>query len=238
MGPNIEIMRIRRRLLVRVVEDFDAALMRAMEFLCIAILLFVGYVLVDSSIVEHSVDRAVAEIRESRATNIGNYEGMVGWIKIEGTHIDYPLMQGKNNEWYLRHDFENNYATAGSIFLDYRNKMDDDYLIVYGHRMTGGAMFSDVGNYAEMEYLKKNRVGQLWLGDEEHKMEILAYAEIAANDMRFYGLGNYSNREIMREFSLEAFNVELSEDAERLVLLSTCDAMRNDKRDVLLVKLD
>ena len=231
-------MKIKGRWLAQAVEMIDGSITKIVEMLCVVIVIFVGYVLVDKNVVERGVDVAVAKIKADGVNDFSKYDGMVGWLRIEGTHIDYPVMQGRDNEWYLRHDFENNYAAAGSVFVDYRNALEDDYLVIYGHRMTGGAMFSDIGNYADEAYLEKYRLGQLLLGDEEYEMQVLAYAEIFATDRRFYGIGSLTNEEILREMRYEIINGALPDNAERLALLSTCDAMRNDRRDVLLVSLN
>ena len=68
---------------------------------------------------------------------------VIGWIQIEGTSISYPIMKGKDNDYYLKHTFEGNYNAAGSIFIDYTNNsnFEDCNTIIYGHNMKNGSMF-------------------------------------------------------------------------------------------------
>ncbi|MGO1370457.1 MAG: hypothetical protein ACTHVE_01225 [Senegalia sp. (in: firmicutes)] len=61
----------------------------------------------------------------------------VGWLQIENTNIDYPVVQAGDNEFYLNHDFYDNYNAHGSIYVDFRNRKDlrDKHTIIYGHHM-------------------------------------------------------------------------------------------------------
>jgi sortase B len=61
---------------------------------------------------------------------------IVGWIRIPDTDIDYPILQGSDNDYYLSRNYLGEFAVAGSIFLDYRNDFGDDFLIIYGHSMS------------------------------------------------------------------------------------------------------
>jgi sortase B len=74
---------------------------------------------------------------------------ITGWIKIEGTQIDYPVVQGEDNEFYLHHDVNKKKNVAGSIFMDYRNKVGgfNRNMILYGHDMKNKTMFADLVAY-------------------------------------------------------------------------------------------
>lgn len=74
---------------------------------------------------------------------------LVGWIKIDGTNIDYPIVQADNNSYYLNHNFEKRFNRAGWIFADYRNSFDslNQNTIIYGHNRRNGIMFSNLKNY-------------------------------------------------------------------------------------------
>lgn len=75
----------------------------------------------------------------------------VGWVSIPGTGIDFPVMQ--NGDFYLKHDFEGSYTDYGLPFLDERCGLDtSDQLIIYGHHMNDGSMFSALLNYADEDY--------------------------------------------------------------------------------------
>src|SRR5699024_3340385 len=82
-------------------------------------------------------------------------EDTVGWITIEDTKIDYPIMQTDNNTDYLRTSFYGDDLLAGSVFLDYRNDLtsgENRNLIVYGHRMKDGSMFEHLEKYLDEDF--------------------------------------------------------------------------------------
>ncbi len=78
---------------------------------------------------------------------------IIGWIKIPNTHINYPIMQTFDNNYYLNRDFNNNYNIFGSIYMDYKNKYDfsDPNTIIYGHYTHTQDMFSDLKKVYEEE---------------------------------------------------------------------------------------
>ncbi|PYG84308.1 sortase B [Ruminiclostridium sufflavum DSM 19573] len=79
---------------------------------------------------------------------------VVGWLASEGTEIDYPVVQGKDNDFYLSHLFTGESNKLGSIFMDYRNHKDfsDKNTIIYGHNMKNGSMFSALTKYKAQSY--------------------------------------------------------------------------------------
>lgn len=82
----------------------------------------------------------------------------VGWISLEGTSLDYPIMQTIDApEYYLRRDFNKNYSLAGTPFLDARSDMENgNSLIVYGHNMNDGSMFAVLQNYLKEGFLEQH----------------------------------------------------------------------------------
>ncbi len=79
----------------------------------------------------------------------------MGWINIENTPIDYPVVKGKDNEFYLTRDFNKKYLALGSIFMDYRNKgFEDKNVVIYGHHMRDKSMFGSLKKFKDIEYLK------------------------------------------------------------------------------------
>ena len=75
------------------------------------------------------------------------------WINIGGTNIDYPVVQGTDNSFYLNHDFNKNYLPAGSIFLDYRNDFENDSnSVIYGHHMRNSTMFGQIEKFKKEDF--------------------------------------------------------------------------------------
>lgn len=81
---------------------------------------------------------------------------LVGWISVPNTAIDFPVVQGDDNDFYLRRDFNKEYLRRGSIYMDYRNHIDtpDKNTILYGHNYLDSTMFSDLENYKDIAFYK------------------------------------------------------------------------------------
>lgn len=83
----------------------------------------------------------------------------VGWLSIPGTAIDYPVMHTPDEpQRYLRKNFEGKYSTAGVPFLDARCSTGSKNLIIYGHNMRNGTMFSDLKKYLDEDYRAEHSV--------------------------------------------------------------------------------
>ena len=82
-----------------------------------------------------------------------------GWITIKNTNIDYPIVQSKNNSYYLNKDINKNYLPSGSIFLDFRNNgFEDKNTVIYGHYMRNKTMFGQLKNYKKKDFFDKNKL--------------------------------------------------------------------------------
>lgn len=99
-----------------------------------------------------------------------------GWVSLDNTEIDYPVLQGENNLSYINTDVYGNFALAGSIFLDSRNdgNFNDPYSLLYGHFMENSKMFGDLELYKDESFFKENRTGTLILPDRVYELEIYA----------------------------------------------------------------
>ena len=86
---------------------------------------------------------------------------VIGWLYCPDTVINYPVVQGKNNDQYLRKDLDGKYLVSGTLFADYRNGElnEDANYIIYGHNMKNGTMFSSLAKYKQQSYynLASNR---------------------------------------------------------------------------------
>ena len=111
-------------------------------------------------------------------------QDIAGWIYIRGTTIDYPIVQGKDNEEYLHHDFNKKKSSSGTIFLDNNCKKDftSDNNIIYGHHMKNGTMFAQLLKFREKSFLKKHNEIMIFTPDRTiHLKVISAYAQKAQN---------------------------------------------------------
>lgn len=163
-------------------------------------------------------------------------EDIVAWLVLNDTEVDYPVLKGKDNNYYLSHDYEGNYLVAGSIFMDYRNDINDDYLIIYGHHMDNGRMFGSLAKYRDEAYLAEHRSGTLFTLDKNYDLEVIGFTTVSKTE-GIYDLENSSN-DIVDYFSRSAIDSDIFEhwNGERVVVLSTCNSNRG-YRDVVLAKI-
>ena len=84
----------------------------------------------------------------------------VGYIKIEDTRIDYPVVQSEDNAYYIDHNFDGDEDRAGAIFLDFRCDIDDFQktrnIIIYGHRMKDGSQFKELIKYEDADFFREH----------------------------------------------------------------------------------
>ena len=85
-----------------------------------------------------------------------DYPDLVAWIEIPGTPLSLPVVQGKDNDYYLNHDIEKSRNALGVPFMDYRNKADfsDQNTIIYGHRVKNGKVFHPLLSYEDPAFVK------------------------------------------------------------------------------------
>ncbi len=101
---------------------------------------------------------------------------IAGWIKIEDTKINYPVMQSTDNEFYLKNDFDKKSNKYGIPFMDYENNFDerDKNIVIYGHNMNDGQMFGDLIKYRNIEFYKKHPVIEFNTLYEKGKYKIIS----------------------------------------------------------------
>ena len=141
-----------------------------------------------------------------------------GWLTLDHTKIDYPVVQGTDNEYYLKHTFKKTEHVAGSIFLDKDNSQDfsNRKSILYGHNMKDGSMFQGLHKYESESYLQEHNKVYLYLPDGETlTYTVIKCGYVKANSDTFW----------------------LGEQVEtRTLLLSTCGS-DSSKRLVLFCEL-
>lgn len=174
---------------------------------------------------------------------------MVGWIRVEGTGIDYPVMQkAKDNSFYLDHDFDKAKDNNGSIFMDYRcDKLNPTTnTILYGHNMKSGKMFGELKEYLSEDYFEKHKKITFNTIYEHRKYEIvavcLAKVEDATDDsFRYYNFIDATNQNQWDAFmtsvgGLVAHGSMDFQAGDQVLTLSTCNSYIEDGRLFLLAK--
>lgn len=137
---------------------------------------------------------------------------IVGWIYLEGTKINYPVVQGTDNSYYLKHMFEGKRNSAGCIFLDSRNEDDfsDRHNIIYGHHMKSGTMFSDLDKYKKQEFYDNHPTILLMTPEKSYRIELIS-GYVASVEEDAWELG----------FTQAGYETWLAETIERSCFKST-----------------
>ena len=116
-----------------------------------------------------------ADFSELRKAN----PDVCGWLTVTGTKIDYPVVQGKDNLYYMNRDYYGNPSLAGSIFLDTRNSssFSDAYSLVYGHHMDDHLMFGDLDLFKDEQFFRLNSTATILTEDRVLHLQVLALLE-------------------------------------------------------------
>lgn len=168
-----------------------------------------------------------------------------GWIYIEGTTINYPLLQGPNNDYYLYINYDGNYSEAGSIYIDSycSEDLSDDHTIIYGHNMKNDTMFGTLNDFKNQSHRDAHPyVYILTPNGMWNKYEIFAYYRANINDGTFdlftgnvNKMNNYIDLVSAKNY---LSNNLLPANGEKLITLSTCtEDLADDSRNVLQAKL-
>lgn len=172
----------------------------------------------DSKNEEYKIDFAKLKQKNSDA---------IAWIKVNGTDIDFPVVKGTDNSYYLTHNFDKEKNKAGWIFADYRNKFDgtDKNIIIYGHNMKNGSMFASLKDVIKEEWYnnENNKYIALITENENCKYQVFSVYQIETEE--YYLQTNISNfKEFVEKIkgrSKKKFNVDIKE-TDSILTLSTC----------------
>ncbi len=161
------------------------------------------------------------------------YSDTAIWLQIPDTPLDYPVMLGADNQFYLNHLPNGNKNALGSLFLDYRTNEDSVHLIVYGHNGSGGKMFGLLGQYESQDYFLAHKTLTVATSGAVYTCPIFSVRQVEAGGSAYRlefednnSLTDYINQAAAE--SLYQIDVEL-EDAARVLTLSTCTGWRNQR---------
>lgn len=166
-----------------------------------------------------------------------------GWIKVNGTNINYPFVQTNDNEYYLTHAFDKSYNKAGWVFVDYRNKLDgmDKNTILYAHGRLNKTMFGTLRNILKNGWLnnKENYVVKISTKKENSLWQVFSVYKIP--ETSDYIQTDFTSNDEFKEFanmilkrSMHDFDTSVDSD-DKILTLSTCYDKQN--RLVLHAKL-
>lgn len=167
----------------------------------------------------------------------------VGWIMSDDGIINYPVMQGTDNDYYLTHLADGTYNSNGSIFVDFRNAADfsDRNTIVYGHNMRNGTMFASLNRYSDWNYRSQHPELLLITPDGSFSLQVFGGCVVPGNS-DLYQLSFRDDEEFLTYVEKIRIMSDFSADVQvrpedRIVTLSTCSYNYEDARYLLFCKL-
>ena len=168
---------------------------------------------------------------------------VVGWVRIPDTKIDFPLMQGQDNDFYLNHTWNKEPNSVGSVFLEHQNSADlTDYnTIIYGHNMNDGAMFADLELFSLQKFWKEHPFVYILSDAGVYRYEIFAFFQAEIESLT-YGMNPQRDdtKEKFLNLALDKawFDTGIRPPiTDRILTLSTCSGANYDYRYVVQARL-
>lgn len=161
----------------------------------------------------------------------------VGWIEIPGTEVSYPIVQGEDNDFYLRRSFEGRESVGGVLFLDYRSAEDfgGTNTVLYGHNMRDGSMFGSLKNYLSADFFKEHAEIHVYTPDGLRTYEVFtAYEATTGWDCFTFSFNSDLERDTWLQSQAEhgGMSTELNVYDEVLTLV-TCKGGENEYRTIV-----
>ena len=194
----------------------------------------------DDAVEENNINR-INELKERNAD-------AVGWIKLFGTAIDYPVLHNtQSNAYYLHRNIDKEYSSSGIPFLDYQCKADlsDDNTIIYGHNMRNGTMFHDLLKYSDKSFYDTHKLIRYDTAIESGTYEIFAVLRTkvgSKNEFKYYNFIKAKTPSEYDEFVAICIKLSLYKTdiipkyGDKLLTLSTCSYNTDNERFVVFAK--
>lgn len=174
---------------------------------------------------------------------------MVGWISIQDTNINYPVMQSVDEpNFYLKHGFDETYSDYGCPYMQENCdvKLPSDNLIIYGHHMNNGSMFADLMKFESRDFFESHKTVELNTLTDKQNYEIVAVFKTVAYSQDGFRYYDFVSADTAKDFesyitqckALELYDTGVdAEYGDKLITLSTCEYSRKNGRMVVVAKL-
>ena len=172
----------------------------------------------------------------------------IGWLSIEGTNINYPVMQTPNNpDFYLKHSFDKGYSEYGVPYMQENCRLGlSDNCIIYGHHMQDGSMFANLCKFESEDFYKEHKTFHFDTLGAYGEYEIICVFKTSvysADGFKYYHFVDAASAEEFNAYlttcqALALYDTGVSAQyGDRLLTLSTCEYSRTNGRMVLIAKL-
>lgn len=191
------------------------------------------------------IEISEVETNEEKTDNVKiNFEELaninsdiVAWIEIEGTNINYPVVQSRDNTYYLKHSFYKKWSNYGTIYMDATANKDfsSQNTFIYGHYTTNNSMFGELGNYMKQSFYESHPNIIIYTPNKNFRIEVFSvHVDDASSDsyqMNFTTEEAYKSYiDLMIEKSIIDSNVEVDYSTDRIVTLYSCSREANYKK--------
>ena len=163
------------------------------------------------------------------------------WIQIENTNINYPVVQGSDNDYYLKHNFRKESNISGTVFVESANDIDNDKnIILYGHNMRNGTMFNNITNYKEESFFNEDNKINIIMNNTLYEYEVFSVYVKNVSEVNL-AIGFASEDEFINyaynesEESLYKKDVDFSAE-DNLITLVTCSYEFTDARTIVVAR--
>ena len=219
----------------------------AVEIICVVIAVVCIALLVKELSKYWTADKEFKDIVQTYDRDIDRLEtdnpDCVGWIYVEDTRIDYPVMFTPNDpEYYLHRNFEGDYSSAGTPFLGEGSDPNGNSIIIYGHHMNDGSMFAELLKFDDDDFGKSHTISyKTYSGPGTYKPIACWYEDLTGSDYYHYWeqVGNLNEQQFndyvtaAKGLSLYDFGTN-AKYGDKLMTLSTCSYGTSDQRFVVV----
>ncbi|MBR4079902.1 MAG: class B sortase [Christensenellaceae bacterium] len=189
-------------------------------------------------------DPIIAELEHKDISGLQQInKDVVGWIFIPDTKINYPIVHGENNEFYLEHTWKKQKNRMGSVFIECENTSDftEWNTIIYAHNMKNGSMFGSLKKYKDQEYFEDHPYVYIAVNGGVLRYEIFS-AYTADVDSQTFGLSYHQikTRKKLLDLAMEKSVIDtgvIPEVTDQIITLSTCSGETYETRQVIHARL-
>lgn len=178
----------------------------------------------------------IPQIDFSKLKEVNN--AIVGWIIIDGTQVNYPIVKVKDNSYYLNHSYDKSYNSYGSIFMDYRSNenFSDLNTFIYGHYTSNGSMFGELKKYMEESFYKEHPFFYILTPNGNYKVDVIsAYTDDALSssyNAKFNDLNDYQRYiEKIRLKSRYSTDISVNYNFDKIISLYSCSHESGSKTE-------
>ena len=200
----------------------------------------------DTEITTNEVTENVQKVISLKQEN----QDVIGWIQIDNTDINYPILQSSDDEYYLMHNYKKEKSKYGSIFIKSNCNILDpkSNVIIYGHNMNDTQMFNQLLNYKNKDYYNEHPIIKLATEQGECQYEIVSvfksrvFYQDETNVFRYYNYTTFDDEKTYSTYIENCKKIQLydtgvsAEYGEQLITLITCEYSQENGRMVVVAK--